>query len=122
MKRQTHISWTYAGSKPRREYTDPRIPVARQIGWTKVLGETTYTIPEPDNYNRAVVTDTPVECVAIEDQVIYRDLNKNHWVTVLYVPDDQHAEYDSWLSRLKPIAHWQHTKAPKLRKPRSIPL
>jgi hypothetical protein len=67
-----------------------------------------------------VVTDLPVECLAIEDQVIYKDVGKNHWVTVLLVPDDQHAEYDSWLSRLKPLAHWQHTKAPRVRKQRSI--
>ena len=122
MSKHQYIHWTYAGSKPKREYTDPRIPIARQLGWTKGLGETSYTIPEPDNYNRAVVTEHAVECVGIEDQVIYRDLNKDHWVTVLYVPEEQQAEYDSWLKRLKPIAHWQHTKAPKLRKPRSIPL
>lgn len=122
MSKHQYITWTYAGSKPRREYTDPRIPIAKQVGWTKVLGETAFTIPEPDNYNRAVITEHPVECVGIEDQVIYRDLNKDHWVCVLYVPEDQLGEYDSWLKRLKPIAHWQHTKAPKLRKSRSLML
>jgi hypothetical protein len=122
MSKHQYITWTYAGSKPRREYTDPRIPIAKQVGWTKVLGETAFTIPEPDNYNRAVITEYPVECVGIEDQVIYRDLNKDHWVCVLYVPEDQLGEYDSWLKRLKPIAHWQHTKAPKLRKSRSLML
>jgi len=122
MPKQPHIYWTYTGSKPKREYTDPRIPIARQIGWQKVTGETAYTIPEPDNYNRAVVTDKPVECVAIEDQVIYQDLNRNHWVTVLLVPEEQQAEYDSWLMRIKPLAHWQHTKPPRVRKQRSLTL
>ena len=67
-----------------------------------------------------MVTDVPVECVAIENQVIYKDVVKNHWITVLLVDDDQQAEYDSWLSRLQPAAHWQHTKPPKVRKQRSI--
>ena len=120
MPKHQYITWTYTNGKPRREYTDPRIPIARQIAWQKVTGETTHTIPEPDNYNRAVVTDKPVECLGIEDQVIYLDRNKNHWVTVLYVPEEQFAEYDSWLKRLKPTAHWQHTKPPRIRKQRSI--
>lgn len=120
MPKHSQIYWTYAGSKPKREYTDPRIPIARQIAWQKWQGDTSYTIPEPDNYNRAVITDKPVECVAIENQVIYKDVSKNHWVTVLLVEDDQQAEYDSWLARLQPTAHWQHTKPPKVRKQRSI--
>jgi hypothetical protein len=120
MSRHQHINWTYSAGKPKREYIDPRIAISRQIGWHRSGIETSFSVPEPDNYNRAVITKHPVECVGIEDQVIYLDRNKNHWVTVLYVPEDQQAEYDSWLSRLKPVAHWQHTKAPKLRKPRSI--
>ena len=120
MPRHQHITWTYSAGKPKREYTDPRIPIARHIAWSKVIGETTHTIPEPDNYNRAVITDKPVECLGIEDQVIYLDRNKQHWVTVLYVPEEQFAEYDLWLARLKPTAHWQHSKPPKIRKQRSI--
>lgn len=113
--------WTYSGSKPRRELIDPRIAIAKQIGWQKYTGpETSFTIPEPDNYNRAVVTAKPVECTFVEDQVIYKDKHRNHWVTVMLLGEDQQGEYDAWLNRIKPDAFWQHTKAPKLKKSRSI--
>jgi hypothetical protein len=114
--------WIY--SKPtRREFTDPRIPIAKQIGWQKYLGdETTFSLPEPDNYNRAVVTDTAVECPFIENQVIYKDSVKNGWVCVMLVADEQMGEYTAWQERLSPRAHWQHTKPPKLKKTRVIPL
>jgi len=113
------MTWCYNTQAPRRDYIDPRIPIAKQIGWTKLHGDTPYTVPEPDNYNRAVVTAKPVECLGIEDQVIYKDRSKNAWITVLYVPEEQQAEYDLWLKRINPRAHWQHTRAPKLKKQRS---
>ena len=118
MAKHQPMFWSYLGQKPKRDYIDPRIIVARQIGWQKLACETSYSVPEPDNYNRAVITDRPVECRAVEDQVIYKD--KNGWITLLYVPEDQHDEYDSWLAKLKPKAYWQHTKPPKLKNKRSI--
>ena len=122
MAKHQPMFWSYLAQKPKRDYVDPRIIIARQIGWQKVSGDTAFSIPEPENYNRAVITDKPVECLAINDQVIYRDLNKNAWITVLYVPEEQQDEYDLWLAKLKPQAYWQHTKPPKIKKQRSIPL
>ena len=122
MAKHQPMFWSYLGQKPKRDYIDPRIPIARQIGWQKFAGETPYTIPEPDNYNRAVVSDKPVECVFVEDQVIYKDTSRGLWITVLLVPEEQHDDYDSWLAKLKPQAYWQHTKPPKLKKQRLIPL
>jgi len=120
MAKHQPMFWSYLGPKPRRDYIDPRIPVARQVGWQKLAGETPYSIPEPDNYNRAVLTDHPVECLAVEDQVIYKDISKNGWITVLYVPEEQHDEYDQWLTTINLRAYWQHTKPPKLKNRRSI--
>ena len=120
MAKHQPMFWSYLGQRPRRDYIDPRIAIARQIGWQKLAGDTAYSVPEPDNYNRAVLTDHPVECLAIEDQVIYKDKNKDAWITVLYVPEEQHEVYDLWLAELKPEAYWQHTKPPKLKKQRSI--
>jgi hypothetical protein len=114
--------WTYEKTT-RKEFTDPRIPIAKHIGWIKYSGdETTFTIPEPDNYNRAVFTDTAVECPFVENQVIYKDSVKNGWVCVMLVADEQAGEYTAWLERLAPRAHWHHTKAPKLKKTRCMPL
>jgi len=116
------MSWCYVDGTPRREYVDPRIPVAKQLAWTKLPGDTPYTVPEPDNYNRAIMTDKPVECLLVEDQVIYKNTNKNTWVTLMYVPDEQLAEYDLWLNRQSVRAYWQHTRAPKIKKQRSYEL
>lgn len=102
--------------RPRREFSDPRLPVAKHIGWQKLFGsETMYCTPEPDNYNRAIMTKKPMECVFVEDQVIYKDLNKDMWITLMYIPDDQQGEYETWINRLQPCAHWQHANAPRIR-------
>lgn len=116
MGRNKLILWTYNSQRPKRDYIDPRLPLARHIGWTKLFGASTiFSVPEPDNYNRAIITKKPVECVFVEDQVIYKDINKNHWITLMYIPDEQLGEYDAWMIRLKPEAYWQHTMAPKIR-------
>lgn len=120
MAKHQPMFWSYLGHKPKRDYIDPRIIIARQIGWQKQAGDTAFSVPEPDNYNRAVLTDLPVECLSIEDQVIYKDKSKDCWITVLYVPEEQHEVYDQWLAKLKPQAYWQHTKPPKLKNKRSI--
>lgn len=122
MKKYKQSYWTYLQAV-KREFADPRMPIARQIGWQKYSGdETSFTVPEPDNYNKAVVTDTPVECKFVEDQVIYKDTVKNGWVCVMLVADEQEGEYQAWLERLQPVAHWQHKNPPKLKKTRLIPL
>jgi hypothetical protein len=116
MRKNKFIYWTYLGQQPRREYNDPRVPVARHIGWQKLFGtETVYCTPEPDNYNKAILTAKPVECVFIEDQVIYKDIVKGLWCTLMYVPEDQMGEYETWMNRLQPDAHWQHKNPPKIR-------
>jgi hypothetical protein len=116
MPRNKYIYWTYKSNRPRRDYADPRILLVKHIGWTKLFGtESQYCIPEPDNYNRAVVSKKPVECVFVEDQVIYKDITKNIWITLMYVPDEQLGEYEAWITRLQPDAYWQHSNAPKLR-------
>lgn len=115
MKNKT-ISWTYCQTKPKRDFIDPRLPIARHIGWQKIAGSTTYyTVPEPDNYNRAVVTKKPEDCPFIDDQVIYKDINKGMWVTVLLVPDEQVEDYNDWLRFIQPFAYWQHLSAPAMR-------
>jgi hypothetical protein len=116
MRKNKYIFWEYNMPKPRRDFSDPRLPVARHIGWQKLFGaETMYCTPEPDNYNRAIMTKKPIECVFVEDQVIYKDLNKDMWITLMYIPDDQQGEYETWINRLQPCAHWQHTNAPRIR-------
>lgn len=116
MGRHKLIDWTYQAHRPKRDYIDPRLPVARHIGWTKMFGpDTEFSVPEPDNYNRAILNKKPVECLFVEDQVIYKDVSKDMWITLMYVPEEQLYQYDEWLWQLRPEAYWQHTNAPKIR-------
>lgn len=111
--------WTYLAPKPKRDYIDPRIAIAKHIGWQKLPGrETYYSVPEPDNYNRAIITQHPIECTFVEDQVIYKN-HKDNWITVMMIADEQQGEYDAWLNRLDVLAFWQHTNAPSVKNRRS---
>lgn len=113
--------WTYSGLNPKRDYIDPRIAVARQIGWQKLPGdETNFTVPEPDNYNHCIIMDKPTECKFIESQVVYKD--KNKWFTLMLVPDELISEYNQWLLTINPEAYWQHTRPPKLKSQRKSPM
>ena len=116
MGRNKLIYWTYNTKRLGREYNDPRLLVAKHIGWQKLFGTyTMFSVPEPDNYNRAIISKKPVECLFVEDQVIYKDTNKNAWITLMYVPEEQLSEYNAWLMKLQPDAYWQHLQAPKIR-------
>jgi len=114
-----HMYWTYNPEYTNtKELYDPRMAVARYLGWKKLhTTETEYRTPEPDNYNRAVYTTQAVECKLIEDQVIFYDKVGQGWITLMYVPEDKITSVDQWIIDCKPQAYWNHFKAPKI-KPR----
>jgi hypothetical protein len=120
MRKNKPSYWTYLQNQ-NDHFPDPRIRIAKQIGWQKFNGsETSFSLPEPDNYNRAVITDKLVECTFVENQVMYKV--KDGWVCVMLVDEELSGEYSAWVERLKPVAYWQHTNPPVLRKHRLIPL
>ena len=120
MEQNKPMSWTLSPEyQPKRNLPDPRIAIARHIGWNKYYNELTeYPTPEPDNYNRAILSLLPVDCKIAEDQVIYK-VNEG-WITVMLIEDDQINEYETWLKVHSPRAHWQHTTAPKVKARRFI--
>jgi hypothetical protein len=117
-----HVYWTYSyGFNGKKDFIDPRIPIARHIGWKKSTSEfADYPTPEPDNYNRAVFTTKLWECPLVEDQVVYYDQNKQGWMIVLYVPQEDIVEVDRWIYHLPTIAVWRHLKPPKIKPQRSL--
>jgi len=122
MTQYKHVYWTYhneySGTK---DFIDPRIPLVRHTGWKKTASEfTEYPLPEPDNYNRAMVTNTPVECLLIEDQVIYFDQHRSHWITLMYVPEEQINDVDIWIKCCNKSAVWCHLKPPAVKKQRAL--
>lgn len=107
--------------KPKHDFIDPRILVARHIGWKKTTSEyTDYSTPEPENYNRAIFTTRPMECPVIEDQVIYYDSVRLGWITLMYVPDHKLKLVDTWICNCDKLAVWHHSKPPKVKPERTL--
>jgi hypothetical protein len=115
-------SWNYTRHfKPKRDLIDPRIAIARHIGWHRgTAPDTEHSVPEPDNYNRAIFANKPVDCEFIEDQVFYFDKQRLNWFSIYYVPDEQVEEFNLWVEKIEPTALWQHLNAPKIRPQRSL--
>jgi hypothetical protein len=110
------VKWVY-GSQHQgpRNLIDPRIPIARHIDWHKSsTAYTEFSIPEPENYNRAIWSLKPMEFVWVQDQVIYYDAYRAGWITVCYLPDDQIAKFDEWVV-LMDMTYWRHLKSPVLK-------
>jgi len=115
MKQKAKKSWTMRVNS-RKPFIDPRLPIARQIGWVRPAGDvTTFSVPEPDNFNRAVFTAKPVECKFVREQVIYYDHVRRGWFNVAYLEPEQHSEYALWLDTLPWLASWQHDEPHVLR-------
>ena len=117
-----HVFWSYNYKfNKQKDFADPRIVIARQIGWKKNSTDfAEYSIPEPENYNRAIFMPTPTECPIVEDQVIYYDELKQGWITVMYVPVEQIVEVDRWIKTTYPLAQWRHLKPPKIKQQRNL--
>ena len=115
-------SWNYTKNfKPKRDLIDPRIIIARHIGWHRgTAQDTEHSVPEPDNYNRCIFANKPLDCEFIEDQVFYLDKIRNNWFSVYYVPEEQIEEFNAWVEIIEPNAFWQHLNAPKVRPQRSL--
>ena len=112
--------WSY-GPEYRgiQDLPDPRIQLARQIGWRKFHShETEYPTPEPDNYNRAVFAHIPIDCSILEDQVFYK--HRLGWMSLFYVPPEQIVQVDSWIRQCRPMAVWCHLKPPKIKPQRGM--
>lgn len=114
--KSVYIKWTYGPNyQSARVLPDPRIAIARQMQWTRGSGhETFYSLPEPDNYNRAVFTEQPIECPFIRDQVIYRSEPHRGWFTVCLVPRHQVTDFESWAGQ-HALALWTHSKPAALK-------
>jgi hypothetical protein len=113
--------WDNPGQIPLPAYRDPRTPIAFHIGWIKTYAkDIIFSLPEPDNYNRAVCCLRPVECKFINDQVFYRDLTTNLWWTVLYVPEDQINQFDAWVLQQNYLLSWSVQRATRIREQQGL--
>jgi hypothetical protein len=116
------IYWRFARSyEGRTDFLDPRLAIAKQIGWRKGINSSTeFSVPEPDNFNRAIVCAKWIECEFLEDQVMFYDRVRKSYISCYYVPLKQIKQFDAWVKTLAPIGVWYHTNPPKIKERKSI--
>jgi hypothetical protein len=112
------MAWSAAKHK---SFEDPRVAISKHIGWMKPHSpDTEFHTPEPDNFNYALFGSMPLECIAIEDSVIYKDAKLGGWWSVYYVPTDKVTEFLLWAERQTVDIYWHHTRSPKKRPKRTL--
>ena len=100
---------------------DPRLPIARHIGWEKYTGpDTAWTVPEPDNYNAAAVFKQARCCDLAQDQVIYKNIHLDLWFTVVLIPEAQIPDFNRWIILNQPLAWWKYRRAAPVRPRKTI--
>ena len=118
MSEQTKpMYWTYSPAfEGKQNFADPRIAIAKHLGWQKYSNACTeYATPEPDNYNRAIWSLLPVDCRITEDQVVYRDVARDAWITVMLIQQEDIETYENWKTIHDPLAFWQHNSPPPVK-------
>jgi len=108
-------SWQIASPlKAPERLGDPRVPITRHIDWTTPWqASTTWSQPEPDNYNRAILASRPYDIQGIRSQCWYQLPRNPNWFSVYYCATE--SEIDIWTNWVKinpVIAVWAHTAHP----------
>jgi len=119
---QTIPTWRYQGSNVSLNLPDPRFAIARHIDWTRPawgIGLTSYSVPEPDNFNYALYAQRPIECDFINSQVWYRD-TKNNWYSVYRVEVHDKPRWLAWSEKQDWIGHWHSWGTNKLRRQKTL--
>lgn len=88
---------------------DPRIAIARHLDW-KPGQVTTWSQPEPDNFNASLFSSVPLEYPQAKHQVFYRDNLRNGWFSVYYIKPSLHLAWDTWYKTQPYWAKWFNTK------------
>jgi len=100
---------------------DPRIAIARHIGWSKSLSTVTdYSLPEPDHFNYAVFNKQPIECPSIHCQVFYQDQRQQGWWSVYFVPAELEDNFIAWAHPIDFEICWAPMRPTKMRERRTL--
>ena len=95
---------------------DPRIAISKHIAWSKPTAYITdYALPEPDNFNYAVMGDKPIECKFLEYQVLYKKPVENKWWSVFFVPSEQRDIFLAWLELQEFDIYWSANRSTMFR-------
>jgi len=102
-----------------RYLADPRLLLARHISWLRPHStETEFSVPEPDNYNYAVLNPQLEECPFIRNHVFIRDQKTGYWWTIYHVLENQEQEFLAWAEPKNFISCFTPHRYSKLRQRR----
>jgi hypothetical protein len=100
---------------------DPRMPIAKHIGWTAPFNKNSdseWRVPEPNNYNQAVLADKPLDCPVVANAVYYK--TPDGWWSVYYVIEDDIETFREWIKTQSIQVYWFNNKPPALRNERKL--
>lgn len=120
MKKTRNAFWqAKPGYKKEKILIDPRIAIAQHIGWERSYNNyTEFSVPEPDNFNRAVIAVQPIDCLIASNQVFYLDKYRDGWVSVYYINPSDSINFVRWLRDQDYYASWHHTSPQSWRTPK----
>jgi hypothetical protein len=120
-QRNSLVNWRYGtGYLGLHNLVDPRIAIARHLQWQRPSTNTTdYTLPEPENYNRAIYTIKPMELPWVQDQIIYKEPHKPGWITACYLTEAEAVKFDQWATMMD-MTYWRHLRPAVPRRPRLL--
>lgn len=117
MKTKNYEVWDYMRiSRQVSPKFDPRIAIARHLDWRADYSPnvTTWTLPEPNNYNHAVRSARPLDCEFIRDAVYYKT-DTGSWWSVYFIPDELIKDFHLWLEQQTIEVYWFNSKPTKLK-------
>lgn len=98
---------------------DPRIAIAEHIGWVRPQTyETDFHIPEPDNFNYALLATKLLVNPDIKDQVFYK--TARGWWNVYLVSTDEEPNFLAWTDSVDVISQWRNPRSPRQRQKRGL--
>jgi len=101
--------------------SDPRIAIAKQLAWTKpITNETDYSLPEPDHYNYAGLSNKIWDCPVIQAQVFYWDKKLSAWWSVYYVPEELNDVFLDWGEHIPFDFCWTPFRSSRMRHRRTL--
>lgn len=118
--------WHFRGDVSKFFLPDPRTAIVRHIQWSKPIygkdnkGLTDWSVPEPDAYNCALLSEQPLDCPFVKSQVFYYDQTRRAWFNVYYVEREQRLEWARWFIQQEWIAEWTVFKPSQIRKTRPM--
>lgn len=102
-------NWSYHSQHRDLNLTfDPRVAIARHIDWAQTGSkQTSWSIPEPENYNFCLVAKKPIENNLARAACWYLHDKTHLWISCYYAPAVASIDLVRWVYKQDYMAYWQ---------------